>query len=256
MLMTPARRNSTMSRTSPRSGRYVPPPSPGVTWLRDALAAAGRGHLSARQLDIFRRGDPAQVDDLKLFYAGDLSILTRRCVSVVGTREATHEGAARAARLARELVAAEVAVVSGLARGIDAAAHRSAMEAGGRAVAVIGTPLSKASPAQNAEMQETIWRKHLLISPFAEGTPVFKSNFPQRNRVMAAISDATVIVQASDTSGTLHQAAECQHLGRWLFIAKSVVDDPNLSWPKKFLGKPKTEILSSTEQVVRAISEG
>jgi hypothetical protein len=72
--------------------------------------------------------------------------------------------------------------------------------AGGRTVAVIGTPLSKAYPAEHAASQERIWREHLLLTPFREGATVFRSNFPIRNRVMAAVSDATVIIEASDTS--------------------------------------------------------
>ncbi len=71
---------------------------------------------------------------------------------------------------------------------------------------------------------------------------------------MAALSDATVIVEASDTSGTLHQAAECQRLGRWLFIMKSVVEDAKLTWPKSFLGKPKTAVLGSTHELIDAIA--
>src|SRR5205814_51885 len=110
-------------------------------------------------------------------------------------------------------------IVSGLARGIDTAALMGAIEKGGRTVAVIGTPLDKAYPAENADLQTEIYSHHLLVTPFRIGEQVFKANFPKRNRVMAAISDATVIIEASDTSGTLHQAAECEKLGRWLFIA-------------------------------------
>jgi predicted Rossmann fold nucleotide-binding protein DprA/Smf involved in DNA uptake len=95
----------------------------------------------------------------------------------------------------------------------------------------------------------------LLLSPFKEGERVFKSNFPARNRVMAAISDATVIIEASDTSGTLHQAAECVRLGRWLFISKSVVEDPTLTWPQKFLGQPKVRVLASAIDVIDAIGK-
>src|SRR5258708_15751638 len=98
--------------------------------------------------------------------------------------------------------------------------HRGAM--GG---AFMGRPIDKAYPAENAELQQTIYAHHLLLSPFRNGAPVFKSNFPVRNRIMAAISDATVIIEASDTSGTLHQASECVKLNRWLFIAQSVLDD-------------------------------
>jgi DNA processing protein len=127
------------------------------------------------------------------------------------------------------------------------------MVSGGRVAAVIGTPLDKAYPAENAELQHDIYRRHLLMTPFCVGERVFRSNFPTRNRVMAAISDATAIIEASDTSGTLHQAAECVRLGRWLFIAKSVVDDPQLTWPARFLGQPKVRVLVSTSDILDAI---
>ncbi len=192
-------------------------------------------------------------EDVELFFAGDIGLLSQRCVSIVGTREASRDGVARASRLARELVQAGITIVSGLARGIDTAALTSAIEHGGRTAAVIGTPLSKAYPAENAALQETIWREHLLLTPFREGTTVFRANFPVRNRVMAAVSDATVIIEASDTSGTLHQAAECQRLGRWLFVAKSVVDDASLNWPRRFVGKPKVAVLQATSDIVNTI---
>jgi DNA processing protein len=70
---------------------------------------------------------------------------------------------------------------------------------------------------------------------------------------MAFLSDASVIIEASDTSGTLHQAAECQRLGRWLFIAKSVANNPDLKWPKSFLGQPKTAVLEQTNDILRAV---
>jgi DNA processing protein len=121
---------------------------------------------------------------------------------------------------------------------------------------VIGTPIDQAYPAENARLQEAIYSGHLLVSPFAVSERVFRSNFPQRNRVMAALSDATVIIEASDTSGTLHQAAECRRLGRWLFIARAVADDSSLLWPSRFLGGPRTAVLSETADVLAAIGHG
>ena len=215
--------------------------------LRALLARIGQEQLHSKQLEILRspeRGDEPR--DVKLYYSGHLSLLEHPTVAIVGTREVSDEGRARTRRLAKELVAAGVTVMSGLARGVDTEAHKSAIAHGGKTVAVIGTPLSKAYPAENARLQEDIYRSHLLLSPFADGENVLKANFPKRNRVMAALSKATVIVEASDTSGTLHQAAECQHLGRWLFICRAVVEDERLTWPKKFLGKPRTAILSNT----------
>lgn len=174
-------------------------------------------------------------------------------VSIVGTREVSDEGRARARRLAKELATAGIVVVSGLARGIDTAAHMGAIEAGGRTIAVIGTPLDKAYPIENADLQKDIYDHHLLVSPFKIGEPVFKGNFPKRNRVMAALSDATVIIEASDTSGTLHQAAECQRLGRWLFIVQSLVENHDLTWPQKFLAGHKTRVLSSTKSILDVV---
>jgi len=252
MLTTPARRpRAAHSRRG--SGAYTAPPHRHSVLLRDLLHLANRVSLTARQLDIFGPRDAGQSEDLKLYYAGELQLVERPCVSIVGTREATHQGFSRASRLACELVQRGVVIVSGLARGIDVAAQSSAIENGGQTIGVIGTPLSKASPSENAPLQEKIWREHLLISPFPEGRPVYRANFPQRNRVMAAISDATVIVEASDTSGTLHQAAECHRLGRWLFIMKAVADDTSLSWPGKFLKYPKVTALSSTEEIFSAL---
>jgi len=217
------------------------------------MHAIGKEQLLAKQLDLLRTADDQE--DIPIYFAGDLALLKQPTVAIVGTREVSDQGRARTRRLARELVDAGVTVMSGLARGVDAEAHESAVAHGGRTVGVIGTPLSKAYPAENARLQEEIYRGHLLLTPFAEGEKVFKGNFPKRNRIMAALSDATVIVEASDTSGTLHQAAECQRLGRWLFIAKAVVEDPTLRWPAKFLGKPRTAALSRTRDVLAAITD-
>lgn len=233
-----------------RPTRYQPPDDVNVIALSELLARIGRPGLQAKQMALLQRD---VVGDVLVHYAGELSLLDAPAVSIVGTREVSEDGRMRASRLARELAGAGVLVVSGLAKGVDAAAHRGALQAGGATAAVIGTPLDKAYPAENARLQEEIYRHHLLVSPFAAGSRVFKGNFPARNRVMAAVTDATVIIEASDTSGTLHQAAECQRLGRWLFILRSVVENPHLTWPRNFIGKPKVAVLSSTQDVIDAI---
>lgn len=242
------------SRQWPKRGKakYAPPKEVHVLSLNSVLQASGRGALEDKQLDFLRVGPG--VKDVPLYAAGDRSLLEAPSVSIVGTRDVSEQGAARARRLARELVASGVVIVSGLAKGVDTVAHEAAIDCHGRTIAVIGTPLNKAYPAENALLQEVIYSSHLLLSPFPEGEAVFKGNFPKRNRVMAAISDATVIIEASDTSGTLHQAAECQRLGRWLFITKAVAEDTNLEWPKRFIGKPKVGVLTETRDVVAAIN--
>jgi len=171
-----------------------------------------------------------------LYAAGDVSLLGQGArVAIVGSRKASSAGLARARRLSRLLVAREVVVVSGLAEGIDTAAHTAALEAGGRTVAVIGTPLNEVYPRKNAELQERLMREQLVISQFPLGMPTQRQNFPLRNRTMALISDATAIIEASDTSGSLSQGWEAIRLGRGLFIAKSLVEDKQLRWPQELL---------------------
>jgi DNA processing protein len=254
MLMALNRKDRTRSQEL-RESSYVAPTSTKSVWLRDVLHSKGRGALGPRQLEFFRDKNEGQAEDVELYYAGDLGLVKRPSVSIVDTRKATFEGRSRARRLSKELVSEGVVVMSGLARGIDGAAHQSAIEHGGRTVAVIGTPISKAYPAEHASLQTEIWKHHLLLSPFREGARVFKTNFPQRNRIMAALSDATVIVEAADGSGTLHQAAECQRLKRWLFIAQSVVDNPDLAWPKRFVGHPYVAVLTSTSDIISKIKD-
>jgi len=126
-----------------------------------------------------------------LFVSGDTSLSRRRRVSVVGSRKATRDGLVRARSLALELVKRHVVVVSGLAEGIDTAAHQAAIEAGGKTIAILGTPLDKTFPAKNRALQDLIVRDHLAISQFAAGYPARRENFPMRNRTMALLSDAT-----------------------------------------------------------------
>jgi len=204
-------------------------------------------------MDMLR--DSSTGRDATVYYAGELDFLDAPAVSIVGTREVSDAGWKRASQLARELAKNGVTVVSGLAKGVDTAALTSAISHQGRVVAVIGTPLDKAYPAENAELQQQIYAHHLLLSPFRQGERVFRSNFPARNRVMAAVTDATVIIEASDTSGTLHQAAECVRLNRWLFIAKSVASDASLTWPAKFLKNEKTVVLESPKDILDRISK-
>ena len=185
-----------------------------------------------------------------LYAAGDLSLLDQPAVAIVGSRGASVEGQKRAAQLARALVRDSVVVMSGLALGIDQAAHRATIEAGGKAIAVIGTPLDRAYPKENADLQEMMWRSHLLLSPFPIGTRTFPSHFPERNRVMARLSRATVIIEAGETSGTLHQAVECVAIQRPLFISKSVIDDPKLKWPARFVSEPQTYVLETSSDVL------
>jgi DNA processing protein len=232
--------------------RYRPPVDVCRVQLQQILRKPGRNIVAEKQLDLLRSGNER---DVPIFYAGDSALLESPSVAIVGAREASKEGRNRAYVLAKQLSDAGIVVVSGLAKGIDTAAHYGAIDNNGRTIAVIGTPLTKAYPAENAALQEEIYSHHLLISPFKPDERVFKGNFPKRNRVMALLSDATVIAEASDTSGSLHQAAECLRSDRWLFIMKSVAENPDLSWPANFIGKPKVRVFSNTQEVIDAINQ-
>ena len=222
------------------------------------MALSQRSNLAkvksnAHQLeDIFRPLNSAEQKfaPKEIFAQGDLSLLSGGVrASLIGSRDASPEGLKRARKLASMLVERGIYIVSGLAQGVDTAAHKGAIEVGGRTIAVIGTPLSVFYPKENRALQEEIASKHLLLSQFAEGSKVNKGNFPTRNRLMALISDATVIVEAKDGSGTEHQGWEAIRLARPLWILQSSYDDDSLSWPKEFV-KYGAQVLSeaSTDQ--------
>ena len=171
----------------------------------------------------------------RLYTAGPMQIpIPRPRVAIVGSREATPRGIEDADLITRILVDKDVTIVSGLAKGIDAAAHQAAIRMGGKTIAVLGTPLDKSYPAQNAELQAEIIKHHLAVSQFRIASPVYKSNFVIRNRTMALIADASVVVQAGDTSGSLSQAWEALRLGRPLFIWKPIFET-SLKWPKEMV---------------------
>ena len=172
----------------------------------------------------------------RIFVAGDDSLLrVQPRVSIVGSRKASQGGLKRASKLAKLLVERGAIVISGLAEGIDTAAHRGALESGGRTVAVLGTPLDQNYPKSNAALQREIISHHVAVSQFPVGYPIQPGNFPMRNLVMALISNATVIAEAGETSGSLNQGWEALRLGRLLFIMESVVNNHTLSWPAKMI---------------------
>ncbi len=213
---------------------------------------------------IHHAGDyPAKLRDARhpvelLYYQGAWELTETRCVAVVGARKATDEGLKRAARLSRELVAKGFTVVSGLAAGIDRAAHDAAIEAGGRTISVIGTPLGVHYPPENLELQERIAREYLLISQIpilrynSQGIHINRLFFPERNVTMSALTEATIIVEASDTSGTLTQARAAVHQRRKLFILDSCFQRTDLTWPAQYEGKGAIRVRDS-EDIWRAL---
>jgi DNA processing protein len=175
-----------------------------------------------------------------LYFQGNWDLVYTRSVAVVGTRKPSDKGLARTEQMVRKLVEDDFTIVSGLAEGVDTAAHQAALQAGGRTIAVIGTPLGQTYPRANAALQEQIARDFLLISQVpverydAQNPKVNRFFFPERNKTMSALSEATIIIEAGETSGTLIQAREALKQGRKLFILNSCFERPELTWPKRF----------------------
>jgi DNA processing protein len=168
-----------------------------------------------------------------VFVAGKIELpLPHPRVAIVGTRTPSTEGLRIASSLSKTLAQHGVLIVSGLARGIDTAAHNAAIDVGGRTIAVLGTPLSETFPRENAELQSFIMRNHLAVSQFDEKYPTTRRNFVLRNRTMALIADASVIVESGEGGGSLHQGWEALRLGRPLFIHTRELAKPGLEWPR------------------------
>ena len=195
-------------RESPRA------PAPGVRVL-----ARGESGYPASLLDL---PDPPRL----LHVRGELPPEPARAVAIVGTRTATPYGLRLAARLASDLAARGIRVVSGLARGVDAAAHEGALAAGGRTLAVIPSALDHVTPATHAQLAARIAHAGAVISEVAQGGPFGRGAFVRRNRIIAALAGATVVVEAGEESGALATAAVARELGRALLAVPGDVDRP------------------------------
>jgi DNA processing protein len=149
-----------------------------------------------------------------LWTLGDLSALARPAVAVVGSRRATPAGLTVARSLSRGLADAGIAVVSGMARGVDGAAHEGALEAGGRTVAVLGTGADVVYPREHADLRDRISRSGIVMSEYPPGMPPFAGHFPLRNRIISGLSSAVVVIEASERSGSLITARLALEQGR------------------------------------------
>ena len=218
-----------------------------MSCAREVMDRFERGGISSFGVRLNGVGDyPSELRDANhplemLYYQGewDLAYSPKR-VAIVGTRTPSEEGIRRTRKLTSLLVSDGFTIVSGLASGVDTVAHETAIERGGETIAVIGTPLDHVYPKENSNLQTRIARDYLLVSQ----VPVLlyarrswkwnRSFFPERNVTMSAMTQATIIIEAGETSGTLIQARAALAQNRKLFILESNFHVPGLTWPHRF----------------------
>jgi DNA processing protein len=198
--------------------------------------------------------DPAYPENLRgvhdrpplIFVAGRLIDADARSVAIVGARRADARAQRAAATVAEHLVARRYTVVSGLAAGIDTAAHTAALAAGGRTVAVIGTGLARSYPQENAALQRRIAAECAVISQFWPDAPPSRASFPMRNAVMSGLALATVVVEALQTSGSRLQARLALAHGRPVFLRHTLLSQ---TWARELAERPGTHVVRSPQEI-------
>jgi DNA processing protein len=188
-----------------------------------------------------------------LFVRGALQEDDLRSVAVVGARQASEVGVKRARRMARLLTERGVTVISGLARGIDTAAHTATLDAGGRTIAVIGTGIRRTYPAENAALADRIAENGAVVSQFWPDGPPASYTFPRRNVTMSGIAQGTVVIEASHTSGARMQARHAVEHGKKVFLLKSLTEEQ--AWARNFVETRGAHRVDGVDDVVRLLVE-
>ena len=186
-----------------------------------------------------------------LFYRGTLQPDDARSVAVVGPRAPSPEGFSRAERMARLLVEAGVTVLSGLARGIDTAAHGACLDAGGRTIAVLGSGIRRVYPPENAELADRIADNGAVVSQFWPDSAPATYTFPRRNVVTSGMSQGTVVIEASATSGAKMQARLAIEHGKQVFLLRSLVTERE--WARRYLQRPRVHEVSDVPDILRLL---
>lgn len=172
---------------------------------------------------------------LALFMVGRLELLSRPAIAIVGSRQATAQGVEDATAFARTLADAGLTVVSGLAQGIDAAAHRGALPAPASTIAVMGTGPDRVYPASHRDLAHAIAARGLVLTQFAPGTPPLKANFPARNRLIAGLALGVIVVEAAPGSGSLITARLAAEQGREVFAIPGSIHSPLSKGPHRLI---------------------
>lgn len=232
---------------------------PGTEPARDT-AARDVEHWRARGWRVFTVLDQHYPDRVRAARRPPALLMTQGTltaddygVAVVGSRKASPAALNFAADIARGLVDHEVTVVSGLAEGIDTAVMTAAIELGGRVVGVIGTGIDHAYPAPNTQLQATIAKRGLILTQFLPGFRGAPWAFPARNKTMSAYAQATVIAEATERSGTRHQALESVAHGRRLLLHRSVAN--NTTWGRLLADRPDVFVVDNAGGAIEQLEQ-
>ncbi len=182
-----------------------------------------------------------------LFVRGSINVEDDWAVSVVGTRRVTPYGRQVASEIARYLAQNGVTVVSGLARGVDAIAHQTAMQAGGRTLAILGSGVDTIYPPEHRKLAEDISKQGAVISDYPLGTQPESRNFPPRNRIIAGLSLATIVVEAGETSGALITAEFAVNQGRDVFAVPGSILTPQSEGTNRLIEQGARPLLRMSE---------
>ena len=193
-----------------------------LAWLAEPGHALLAWDDAAYPSALLTIGDPPPV----LHYAGKLELLNRPSLAIVGSRNATPQGRENAQAFAAALSAAGLTIVSGLAQGIDAAAHRGGLAGAGNSVAVVGTGIDRIYPAANKALAHRLAEEGGLLSQFTLGTPPLPGNFPRRNRVISGLVRGVLVVEATPNSGSLITARFAAEQGREVFAIPGSIHSP------------------------------
>lgn len=191
----------------------------------------------------------------KLYYRGDISLIHKPCISVVGTRNYSEYGEEMTAKIIRELSVLDICIVSGLALGIDSIAHRTALECGIPTIAVLGSGIDNIYPPQNLDLAEEIQNSGLILSEYPEMTEPKRTNFPQRNRIVSGLSLATILIEAPEKSGALITTKSALEQGREVFVTPGDIDRENSIGPLRLLQKGEAYPISSGKEIIEILRE-
>ena len=216
---------------------------------------AGRQFLTLGDRDyppqLLQTADPP----LLLYVQGRVDLLSRRSLAIVGSRNASAQGVDNARSFAAHLSRLGWTIVSGLAFGVDGAAHEGGLDGSGSTIAVVGTGLDRVYPARHRDLAHRIAESGVLVSEFAPGTPPLPANFPMRNRIIAGLSRGTLVVEAALQSGSLITARLAAEAGREVFAVPGSIHSP-LSRGCHALIRQGAKLVESAEDVVEELQGG